>query len=296
MSFLDKLKGLLGKESLDVLARYELLREAVSGTMSKFYMARDRKTDQIVGLKIADEEKLAAFEARFKGLKKPCEGEIATKLKHPNVVETLDYGTTKNGLTFLVMEFLDGPGLHALINDEDTVLEGKRLTLIREMADAIDYVHREGFIHRDICPRNFICSPGAGSLKLIDFGLTLPATEPFMQPGNRTGTPAYMAPEVSRRRRTDQRLDIFSFGMTVYHLCAFELPWPVSDQPALSALAYDTSPPENILTYVPQLNHTLARAIMQCLATNPNERPQTGADFLRLIHEVQSDNEAEQKS
>ncbi|MBI2477452.1 MAG: serine/threonine protein kinase [Planctomycetia bacterium] len=291
MSFLDKLKGLLGKESLDVLARYELLREAVSGTMSKFYMARDRKTDQIVGLKIADQEKLAAFEARFQGLKKPSEGEIAIKLKHPNVVETFDYGTTKNGLRFLVMEFLDGPGLHALINDEDTILEGKRLSLIRQMAEAIDYVHREGYIHRDICPRNFICSSDALSVKLIDFGLTLPATEPFMQPGNRTGTPAYMSPEVSRRQKTDQRLDMFSFGMTAYQLCALELPWPVSDKPAMSALAYSATAPVDILKYAPQLHQTLARTIMQCLSPTPSQRPPTGGDFVRMIRDVESDNE-----
>lgn len=291
MSFLDKLKGMLGKESLDVLARYELLREAVSGTMSKFYMARDRTTDQIVGLKIADQEKLTAFEARFHGLKKPSEGEIAIKLKHPHVVETFDYGTTKNGLRYLVMEFLEGQGLHSLINDEAAILEGKRLKLIREMADAIDYVHREGYIHRDICPRNFICEPDASSLKLIDFGLTLPATEPFMQPGNRTGTPAYMSPEVSRRRKTDQRLDMFSFGMTAYQLCAFALPWPVSDKPAISALAYDTTAPDDILKHAPQLNRTLAQAIMQCLSPRPNERPQTGAEFIRLIRDVQSDDE-----
>ncbi|MBC8352291.1 MAG: serine/threonine protein kinase [Planctomycetes bacterium] len=291
MSFLDKLKGLLGKESLDVLARYELLREAVSGTMSSFYMARDRETDRIVGLKIADQEKLTAFEARFKGLKKPSEGEIAINLKHPHVVETFDYGTTKNGLRFLVMEFLEGQGLHALINDEDTILEGKRLQLIREMAEAIDYVHEQGFIHRDICPRNFICEPDASSLKLIDFGLSLPATEPFMMPGNRTGTPAYMAPEVSRRQKTDQRLDMFSFGMTAYQLCAFELPWPVSDKPAMSALAYSATPPEDLLRYAPQLNNTLAQAIMQCLSPSPNQRPQTGGEFVRMIREVESDNE-----
>ncbi len=291
MSFLDKLKGLLGKESLDVLSRYELLREAVSGTMSKFYMARDRTTDQIVGLKIADQEKLTAFEARFQGLKKPSEGEIAIKLKHPNVVETFNFGTTKTGLRFLVMEFLTGQGLHALINDQDTILEGQRLNLLRQMAEAIDYVHREGYIHRDICPRNFICSPDASSVKLIDFGLSLPATEPFMQPGNRTGTPTYMSPEVSRRQKTDQRLDIFSFGMTAYHLCAFELPWPVSDKPAMSALAYSATAPVDILTYAPQLNQTLARTIMQCLAPTPGQRPQTGGDFVRMIREVESDNE-----
>jgi len=290
MGFVDKFKTLFqSKPKLDVSARFELLREAVSGTMSKFYMARDRQTGQIVGLKIADREKLEAFEARFHGLKKPSEGEIASKLKHPNIVETFEYGLTKEGLPYLVMEFLDGPGLHSLINDRAAVLQGHRLALIRQMAEAIDYVHREQYIHRDVCPRNFICTPEATSLKLIDFGLTLPATEPFMQPGNRTGTPVYMSPEVSRRRKTDQRLDIFSFGVTAYHLCALTLPWPVSDNPALSALAYDTSEPKDLLSYTPNLNRTLARAIIQCLAPNPNHRPQTCGEFLRLIREAKSD-------
>ena len=112
-----------------------------------------------------------------------------------------------------------------------------------------------------------------------------------MQPGNRTGTPTYMSPEVSRRQKTDQRLDIFSFGMTAYHLCAFELPWPVSDKPAMSALAYSATAPVDILTYAPQLNQTLARTIMQCLAPTPGQRPQTGGDFVRMIREVESDNE-----
>ena len=87
-------------------------------------------------------------------------------------------------------------------------------------------MHRAGYIHRDICPRNFVVDKNCESLKLIDFGLTVPATPPFMQPGNRTGTANYMAPEVVRRRPTSQKLDIFSFGVTAYELCAFELPWP----------------------------------------------------------------------
>ena len=63
------------------------------------------------------------------------------------------------------------------------------------------------------------------SLKLIDFGLTLPAEKEFMLPGNRTGTPNYMAPEVVRRKPTDQRLDIFAYGVSMYELFAFDLPW-----------------------------------------------------------------------
>jgi serine/threonine-protein kinase len=100
-----------------------------------------------------------------------------------------------------------------------------------------------------------------------------------------------MSPEVSRRQKTDQRLDMFSFGMTAYHLCAFELPWPVSDKPAMSALAYSATAPVDILTYAPKLNPTLAQTIMQCLSPNPSQRPQTGGDFVRMIREVQSDNE-----
>ena len=90
------------------------LRKAVSGTMSKFYMARDRKNDQIVGLKIADRGKSTAFEARFKGLKKPTEGEIAIKLHHPLVVETYEYGMTPRASQYIVMEFVEGPGLQQL--------------------------------------------------------------------------------------------------------------------------------------------------------------------------------------
>ena len=78
---------------------------------------------------------------------------------------------------------------------------------------------------RDVCPPNYVVAPDAQSLKLIDFGLTLPATPQFMQPGNRTGKPNYMAPEIVKRQSTDVRVDVFAFGVTAYELCTFELPW-----------------------------------------------------------------------
>ena len=76
---------------------------------------------------------------------------------------------------------------------------GKRLKPLRA-------VHQAGFIHHDICPRNFVCSQDLKSLKLIDFGLTIPSTPEFLKPGNRTGTPNYMPPEVIHRRKNDLRL------------------------------------------------------------------------------------------
>ena len=112
MGMLDKLKSVFqSTQKLDVEARFELLREGVSGTMSNFYMARERKSGEILGLKIGDEEKVTAFETRFKGLKKPTEGEIAASLKHPNIVETFEHGVTTKGLHYIVMEFVDGANL-----------------------------------------------------------------------------------------------------------------------------------------------------------------------------------------
>ena len=167
-------KSILSSNKTDVLARYELLRAAVSGTMSKFYKARDRETGKIVGLKILDPKKTEQLEARFKGVEKPSEGEIAIQLKHPNLVETYEYGLTTSNEQYIIMEFLEGPGLNSLIIGRDSRLESELWPLLIQAAEAIAAVHAAGFIHRDICPRNFVCSTDLKSLKLIDFGLTVP--------------------------------------------------------------------------------------------------------------------------
>ena len=90
-------------------------------------MARDLRTGKVVGLKILDPEKTAAFEARFKGLRKPSEGEIAMQLKHPHIVETYEYGLTTEGAQYLVMEFLEGPNLNAALAARDPCLDGRRV-------------------------------------------------------------------------------------------------------------------------------------------------------------------------
>ncbi len=287
MGLIGSLKSLL-KSRLDISKRFELLREAISGTMSSFHMARDRETGKIVGLKLLDPSKTTAFEARFKGLKKPSEGEIGQTIRHPHVVETLEFGVASNGLQYIVMEFLEGPGLNSVIIARDPRLEGHRMPLIRQAAEALRAVHKAGFIHHDVCPRNFVCAPDLKSLKLIDFGLTVPATPEFMQPGNRTGTPNYMAPEVVRRRKNDQRLDIFSFGATAFELCAFDMPWPRGST-GQSALSHDQV--VGIATLRPRIQPRLADAINRSLIAEPDDRLTSMDQFLTLISDLKTEDQ-----
>ena len=288
MDLLGSFKSLL-RSKVNIRTRFELLREAISGTMSSFYMARDRQSGEVVGLKVLDRQKTAALEARFQGLKKPPEGEIAMRMKHPHIVRTLEHGITSDDEQFVVMEFLDGPGLNSLIVGRSQMLDGRRMGLLRQAAEAIAAVHAAGYIHRDICPRNFVASRDVNSLKLIDFGLSVPATAPFMAPGNRTGTANYMAPEVVRRRRTSQALDVFSFGVTAYELCAFALPWPKGT--GKEAMVHGTEAPTDIRRYRPRIHPKLAEAITACLDSNPEQRPATMDAFLKMIRGVESEDE-----
>ena len=289
MGLMDKLQSLFASEKVDVNLRFELLSEGLAGTMSKFHKARDRKTDCIVGLKLCDPEKTSLFESRFKELNKPSEGEIAKSLRHPRIVETYEYGTTTKGQTFIVMEYVPGTGLHTLIRQRDERLVGNRVGLIRQMAEALQAVHEAGYIHRDVCPRNFIVSDDFQSLKLIDFGLTLPDLPAFRQPGNRTGTPMYMAPEIVRRRPTDRRVDVFAFGVSAYELLAFELPWPHAESTGVGALSHDTDAPVPLGELQPRLDPTLVEAIHECLAANREQRTPSLDAFLRRIRRVETE-------
>jgi eukaryotic-like serine/threonine-protein kinase len=275
MSLLSNLKSLFkGSGRVDISQRFELLKEAISGTMSKFYMARDRKDDRIVGLKILDAEKTAALEQRFRGLKKPSEGEIALKLVHTR------------GEQFLVMEYLNGPGLNSMLVAKSPLLNGRRVTILRQTAEALAEIHRLGYIHRDICPRNIVVDRACETVKLIDFGLTVPDTPPFRQPGIRTGTPNYMAPEVVRRRSTSKLIDVFSFGVTAYEICTNDLPWP-RGATGMDAMKHGIMEPNDIRKFRPGINETLARAIHECLDPNAHSRLDSLVQFLTLIEGIE---------
>lgn len=294
MGILDKLFGKKGterKDPLDVSARFRLDRHAFTGTMSKFHVAQEIGTKKLFGIKFMDEEKTAYFTARFKGLNKPLEGEIALQIHNPHIVETYEYGLTTTGGAYIMMEYINGPGLDVAMRRRDASLFPDRMKLIREMAKSIQSVHDHGFIHRDVCPRNFICFNDFTWLKLIDFGLTVPDEPPYRRPGNRTGTPQYMAPEIVRRRATDRRLDVFAFGVTIYRFLTFEHPWRSTDTTGQAALAHDTSDVTPILDHRPNLNKKLARAIHKCIEPNMKNRMDSCKKFLFAIRSVETEDE-----
>ena len=166
---------------------------------------------------------------------------------------------------------------------------GRRVRFLRQAAEAVAAVHAAGFIHRDICPRNLLLNNKCEDLKLIDFGLTVPATRWFMEPGNRTGTPNYMAPELVHRRPTDQRLDVFAFGVTAYEICTFELPW-LRGATGMAAMGHDQAPVD-IHRFRPQIHPQLARAIHACIEPDVQQRCPSMETFLQMIRNVPEDGE-----
>jgi serine/threonine protein kinase len=257
-------------EKFDLRRRFDLIGRVGQGSMSKVWRARDILTGKMVALKVLDKEKTLRLESRFQKLNKPREGEIAIALRHPNIVKTIEHGITTDDEQFLVMEFVEGVGLSYLVDVQNEKMRKNRLSYMIQLADGIDYLHRQNFIHRDICPRNVIVDE-YDRVKLIDFGLVVPNTAPFQAPGNRTGTANYMAPELVKRQRTDQRIDIFSYAVTCYEMCCKRLPWPSSDSYE-SAVAHVNNPPDDIRDYVADLDSQVAEAVMKGLARFPDER------------------------
>jgi serine/threonine protein kinase len=265
----------------DIAKRFELIGRTGQGSMSKVWRARDSKTGQIVALKVLDKVKTKKFEERFPGLRKPSEGVVALSLKHPNIVRTLEYGMTMDDEPFLVMEFVDGVGLSLLVDLQNERMEEFRLRYILQLGDAVRYFHQQGWIHRDICPRNVLVKED-NNVKLIDFGLAVPNTPPFQAPGNRTGTANYMAPELIKRLKTDQRIDIYSFSVSCFEMFTRRYPWE-STETFEAARQRMNSTPISILKVRPNMDRELAEVIMRGLAVQPDERWQSMSEMLRPL-------------
>lgn len=289
------LKNLFDKkkaERVDVARRFELMSRVGQGSMSKVWRARDNMTGRMLAVKVLDKMKTARFEARFVGLKKPSEGEIATSLQHPNIAHTIEHGITTEDEPYLVMDFVEGVALSYLVDSQNEQMRDNCLNYVIQLGEAIDYLHRQNWIHRDLCPRNVMVDPD-NVVKLIDFGLVVPNTPDFQKPGNRTGTANYMAPELIKRQRTDQRIDIFSFAVTAYEMFTKRLPWDVAEQATLeTVLQHINKPPKHISEFAPHIDSRVAEVIMKGLQTDPADRWQSMSEMLVPLRKAHEEIEA----
>lgn len=269
-------------EKTDISKRFNLHGRVGQGSMSKVWKATDYNTGRTVALKVLDKEKTLKHEARFPGLNKPGEGEIAIQLRHPCIARTLEHGWTTDMEQFLVMEFIEGQSLSYLVLTPNKDYVRNRLKLAIQLGQAIEYFHQQNFIHRDICPRNIMVDDKQ-SIKLIDFGLVVPNTPAFQQPGNRTGTANYMAPELVKRLKTDQRIDIYSYAVTLYEMWTKRMPWDLKGDSYDAVIQHINTPPTDIRTLVPKMPEHVAAAIMKGLATRADDRWPTMTAMLEAL-------------
>jgi serine/threonine protein kinase len=266
---------------IDVRKRFDMLNRLGQGSMSKVWRARDRSIGREVCLKLLDKEKTAKFEMRFVGLNKPREGAVCVTLRHKNIVQTFEHGNTTEGEPYLVMELIEGMGLNFLIETKSPMLEGNRINLLVQLSDALDYLHTQGYLHRDICPRNTMVT-NDGVIKLIDFGLTIPNRPEFCKPGNRTGTPNYLAPELIRRTTTDQRVDLFALGVTAYEIFTNKLPWEKAES-LQTLLSHMHSAGKDPAEHRPDLDKATLSFLRKAIERDPRERFQSAADFREAL-------------
>lgn len=185
--------------------------------MGEVFLAHDDGIDRDVAVKLlrADDD---ALRRRFQ-----TEARSAGRLKHPNIVTVYEFGEFE-GEPYIIMEFVEGETLSALINREQQLSAARKLSLLIQACAGLGYAHRAGVVHRDIKPSNLMVDKD-GILKIVDFGIARTAGRDLTMTGKIVGTPAYMSPEQIQGDESDHRSDIFSLGLVVFELlsgqCAY---------------------------------------------------------------------------
>ncbi|KIG11786.1 Serine/threonine protein kinase [Enhygromyxa salina] len=286
------------------VGRYELLRPLGRKAMGEVWVAWHQGLHLELALKILPILPTGAGEgavARF-------EREVAatTKLRHPNTVRVYDFGLTPDGLLYYAMELLEGETLAELVEREGPLPITRALSLLRQVARALDEAHQHGIVHRDIKPENLFVSTPAGErdvMKVLDFGVASVAATPRSansgagqslrlspsrphgpaQPIERVGTPLYISPEVARGGVADPRSDIYALGCVLYFMLTAS---PVFVERDLQALLrahaeQQPAPPSTLLSAaLPDYVETL---VMRCLAKDPEQRYADADALVRAI-------------
>src|SRR5688572_22179083 len=269
-------------ESIAAGDRYTIDRELGRGGMAVVYLARDRKHDRPVAIKILRPEIVAAeFAQRFLR-----EIQILARLQHPHILPLLDSGTTDEASPrpFYVMPYVEGETLRQRLTREGPLPEAEAIRLVREAGEALHYAHGEGLIHRDVKPENVLLSQGHALV--ADFGIAraadVAAADRLTRPGLSMGTPTYMSPEQAQGETVDARADQYSLACVLYELLAGQPPFTGPDaRGVLLRQVFDPVPP--LTTLRPGVPGSVRRAIERALSKVPADRFGTVLEFLAAL-------------
>jgi eukaryotic-like serine/threonine-protein kinase len=267
-------------EPTEIAGRYLVEKKLGAGAFGTVYKARDKILKRLVAIKTIRLEGLAAAGADLQEMLKRFEQEAtsAAVLKHPNIVTIYDIGET-DGLSYIAMECIEGPGLDKIIATEGKLPIERAASLGAQVADALDFAHKHGKIHRDIKPANIMVEPG-DRVKVTDFGIAKDTLsgEHLTMTGSLLGTPSYMSPEQAKGGAIDGRSDLFSVGCVLYEMVGGKKAFRGE---SITALIFKiiTEEPPSIRELDPKVPDAYVRIVEKALAKNVDQRYQSGREL-----------------
>lgn len=272
----------------------EIRRRIGEGGMGYVYEGYQKQLDRRVAIKVMTKEHAQSPEATKYFLR---EAKSSSHLRHPNIIQIIDYGTEPDGLTYLAMEFVPGRPLSDLIKADFPLNTSRITSIIGQALSGLEEAHAHAIIHRDLKPDNLMIEPtraGKDFVKILDFGIAHrqnqeSTPESLTAAGALLGTPQYMSPEQACGQRVDARSDLFSMGIILYELLTAQLPFRGENLPKL-LMAIVSEEPQAPSARRPDLtiNPDLESICLRALAKDKALRYQSAEEFRLAIQEVQS--------